>query len=85
MAKNPVFDRNLYLLPIFEGDIVYFETALPFEGEEISLLYPIDEIISVRNYRLDIEYKGRTLQLSHDWFSGGLCPHDGIRYLFRLI
>ena len=60
MAKNPVFDRNLYLLPIFEGDIVYFETALPFEGEEISLLYPIDKIISVRNYRLDIEYKEST-------------------------
>ena len=57
MAKNPIFDRNLYLLPIFEGDTVYYETALPFEGEEASLLYPIDEIISVRNYRLDIEYK----------------------------
>ncbi len=57
MARNPSFDRNIYLSPIFEGDTVYYETALPFDGEEISLLYPIEEIISVRNYRLDIEYQ----------------------------
>ena len=57
MNNNPIYDRNIYLKSLFEGDTVYYETALPFNGEEINLLYPIEKIISVRNYRLDKEYQ----------------------------
>lgn len=57
MSQNPVFDRNLYLSSIFDNEIIYYETALPLEGEEIELLFPIKEVLSVRNYGLNIEYK----------------------------
>ena len=51
------YNRNLYLKTLFEGNVVYFETALPLGKEEITLLYPIKEIITVTNYALDKKYK----------------------------
>ena len=54
------YDRDLYLKSIFDGDTVYFETAFPIKGETIQLLYPIEEIIAVTNFGLDLIYeKGR--------------------------
>ena len=52
------YDLNRYILPVWQGDTVYFETVL-FVGETDSaaLLYPIKEIIGVYNYGLQIEYK----------------------------
>ncbi len=52
------YDLDRYILPVWQGDTVYFETVL-FVGETDSapLLYPIKEIIGVYNYGLQIEYK----------------------------
>lgn len=57
MAKTHLFDRNLYLSSIFDNDIIYYETVLPLEGEDIALLFPIEKVLSVHNYGLDVEYK----------------------------
>ena len=51
------YDRDLYLKSIFDGDTVYFETAFPIKGETIQLLYPIEEIIAVTNFGLNIIYE----------------------------
>lgn len=51
------YNRKLYLKSFFEGDAVYFETALPLEGEEIKLLYPIKKIISITDYSLKKHYQ----------------------------
>ena len=51
------YDREIYIAPFDKGDTVYFETALPIEGEEISLLYPIKEILFVTNYGLNVIYE----------------------------
>ena len=56
------FVLDKYLEPIFEGDHVYNETAMMLQNEEgklptVSLYYPITEIVSVRNYALDILYQ----------------------------
>ena len=57
MAKTHLFDRNIYLSSIFDGDTIYYETALPLEGEDIALLFPIEEVLSVKDYGLNIDYK----------------------------
>ena len=54
------FDLEKFLCPIWEGEISYAEAAFVREAENggiapIRLLYPIDEIISVRNAALDVE------------------------------
>jgi len=53
----PSYDLETYVKPIWEGDTIYYETVL-FVGEEdcAPLLYPIDEVIGVYNYGLDVEY-----------------------------
>ena len=57
------FDLEKFLYPIWKEDISYAEAAFVRERDKgdgvvdpITLLYPIDEIISVRNAALDIEY-----------------------------
>ncbi len=51
------YDTALYTADISKGDTVYHEVALNYVGRnEIQLLYPISEIISVRNYGLDKHY-----------------------------
>ena len=51
------YDRDLFLKSIFDGDTVYFETAFPIKGEAIQLLYPIEEIIAVTNFGLNLIYE----------------------------
>ena len=52
------YDLQKYLLPVWEGDTVYFETALMVGEEDLApLLYPVKELIGVYNYGLEIEYK----------------------------
>ena len=55
------FELDKFLYPIWREDVSYAEAAFVREGEDgkiapITLLYPIDEIISVRNAALDVEY-----------------------------
>ncbi len=51
------YDTEIYTADISKGDTVYHEVALNYIGrDEIQLLYPISEIISVRNYGLDKHY-----------------------------
>ena len=55
------FDLKKYLVPVWDGEISYAEAAFVRECEDgrvapIQLLYPIEEIISVRNAALDVEY-----------------------------
>lgn len=56
MEQNRKYDRKTYLSSLFDNDVIYYETALPLQGEAIQLLYPIDEVVSVTNYGLDVEY-----------------------------
>ena len=56
------FDLDKYLEPIFEGNHVYNETAMMLKDKNgklptVSLYYPITEIVSVRNYALDVLYQ----------------------------
>lgn len=48
-----MYNRDLFLKSIFKGDTIFYETALPLKGEEISLLYPIKKIISVSDFSLE--------------------------------
>ena len=51
------YDTEIYTQDISKGDTVYHEVALNYIGrDEIQLLYPISEIVSVRNYGLDKHY-----------------------------
>lgn len=52
------YDLNTYMRPVWDGRVVHNETVM-FIGKEdrISLLYPADEIISVRSYDLKTEYQ----------------------------
>lgn len=52
------YEHDKYILPVWEGDIVYYETVL-FVGEEdvAPLLYPIKDVLGVYDYGLQIEYK----------------------------
>ena len=55
------FDLEKFLYPVWQGEVSYAEAAFVRESENggiepIELLYPIDEIISVRNAALDTLY-----------------------------
>ena len=50
------------LLPVWEGDTAYNETVLPVQNEyggidPITLLYPIEEVISVQNAEMTVTYQ----------------------------
>jgi len=52
------YNRNLFVQPFYEGNTVYFETALFINEESVcSLTFPITKIIRVLNYGLQIEYE----------------------------
>ena len=52
------YDEATFLLPFWQGDTVYHEDVLFYKGRKSArLLYPIDEIISVRSYDLKTEYE----------------------------
>ena len=55
------YNMDKFIYPIWDGDISYAEAAFVREAEDltvkpIELLYPIEEIISVRSADLSIEY-----------------------------
>lgn len=51
------YDLETYLKPFNDSEIMFFETALPFNGEVIQTLFPIEEVIAVTNYGLDVVYE----------------------------
>lgn len=49
--------KELYDMPLWEGEILYHETVTIYEGRETArLLYPIDEIVSVRTFDLKKDF-----------------------------
>ncbi|MBR3593939.1 MAG: hypothetical protein IKL44_04605 [Clostridia bacterium] len=51
------WDIPLYNIPVWEGNTVYQENVLFYPGRDgAKLLYPIDEVISVRSYDLETYY-----------------------------
>lgn len=74
------YDFYKYISPIWEGEISYAEAAFVREAEEggiapIQLLYPIDDIISVRSADLKTEYvPGDDYYIDSD---GNLCVIEG--------
>lgn len=78
------YNREVYMSSLFKGDTVYHEAVMfidsadGYKYTEKKLLYPIDEIICVRNDKLDKCY---TLGVDYDvkdgklvWLKGGECP-----------
>ena len=51
------YELNTYIKPFDEGETIYYETILPLEGENIQTLFPIEEVIAVTNYGLDVVYQ----------------------------
>lgn len=78
------YDSDTFMVPIWEGNAVYhepimfYDTADGFVSKVKKLLYPIDEIISVRNNNLDkeyienVDYKVENGKLI--FIEGGNCP-----------
>ncbi len=58
LREYDTYNLNTYLVPYWDTDVIYNETVM-FVGEndEAPLLYKPTEVISVRNYGLNIEYK----------------------------
>ena len=57
-SAGRVFEWKDMIDPIWDGDTMYDETAIFFEGEgAVELLYAAKEIVSVRSYDLRTEYK----------------------------
>jgi|GEM_PF-1115517 len=53
-----IYQEDLYLSPVWTGNVVYQETAMFYTGrDEISLLYPIKDIVAVRSYDLNTLYE----------------------------
>ncbi len=51
------YNNDVYLENIWEGDTVYQESALfTTTKDKIQLLYPVDSVVSLRSYGLDINY-----------------------------
>ena len=51
------YNADVYLKNIWEGDTVYHETAMFLTGKDtVKLLYPVDEVISLRSYGLGTTY-----------------------------
>ncbi len=51
------YDEKTYTLPVWQGDTVYHDGVLFYKGRKRArMLFPIDEIISVRSFDLKTEY-----------------------------
>lgn len=51
------YNEKVYLTSIWNGNVTYQETALFYTGREtVKLLYPVDEVISLRSYSLQETY-----------------------------
>lgn len=79
------YNVQAYTAPLNKGTVVYQESALPLKNADgsypdISLLYPITEIVSVRSSALDIEYvEGRDYELADGKLR--ILPGGSISYL----
>ena len=56
------YDLDAYTLPYWAGDVVYQESVLPVENKsgkvaDITLLYPAEQIVSVRSSNLQVEFE----------------------------
>ena len=52
------YDEKTYMHPFWQGDTVYHDGVLFYRGRRSArLLYPIDEIISVRSFDLQREFE----------------------------
>ncbi len=77
------YNIEKYAAPVWEGNIVYAETAFVREDkdnyypEPISLLYPIDEIISVRSADMKTIYKEGVDYRIEDGKLVVIMPEDG--------
>ena len=84
---TPTFDLNRYLVPVWDDNgIAYNETAMlirtpdDMDVFDVQLAYPIDEIISVRDFSLDTEYvKGVDYDLE-----GGILKIKGTGRLYDI-
>ena len=57
-TRDMTVKSSIYDASIFDDDVTYQETAMFYKGRtEYKLLYPIDEIITVRSYDLVTEYE----------------------------
>lgn len=57
MENFTKYDLDVYMKPIWSGEIVYNETVMFVgKGDYAPLLYPVTEILSVRSYDLQTEY-----------------------------
>ncbi len=78
------YNHDIYMSSFFRGDVVYHEAVMftdsadGYNYTEKKLLYPIDEVICVRNDKLDKCY---TLGVDYDvkdgklvWLKDGECP-----------
>ena len=72
------YNRDIYLKSFVEGDTVYHESVMFYKGRNTAkLLYPIDDIISLRSYDLKTAYiKGVDFDITED---GQLKILDGSR------
>lgn len=51
------YDEQTYTVPVWQGDTVYNEGVLFYRGRKSArLLFPIDEVISLRSFDLQTEY-----------------------------
>lgn len=65
VGKYDQFDLDTYMRPLWEGRVVHNETVMFIDkGDQKTLLYTPDEILSVRSYDLKTEYvKGKDYDL----------------------
>ena len=78
------YDSNVYMNKVWEGDTVYHEAVMFVNSSDGTvqttkkLLYPIDDIVSVRNDDLNVWYvKGVDFKVEDGklvWLPGGKCP-----------
>ena len=62
MSSKPLYNFEEIMTPVWEGAISYMETVLPVENEyggidPIQLLYPINQVIEVKNAELTVTYQ----------------------------
>ena len=64
------YNRDVYLENIWEGDTVYHETVLFLKDKDTAkLLYPVDEVISLRSYSLETTYiKGVDFDITEEGY-----------------
>ena len=71
------YDLNTYMHPVWDGRVVHNETVMFIgENDRVSLLYPADEILSVRSYDLKTEYEQG---VDYEYVDGKLRLLDGSR------